>query len=436
MEVAGEMTDQASSLKRMKTDEVPSPKKVKIDEANRVKADEVSSHEGVKADQALKTKIDEVSLPKGNESLFQGLESKVSLTFDAHSSEDGIQSSQLNHQPVNLWYGRDVSDAGRDEADGLEPSGMLYPSIPTGRGTTVAILDSGINISHNTFDSDDTKISKHSQSFVGGGYDDILGHGTQCAGILCGSQDNIQMTTGDIIPFKGIATDAKVMVCKVVEDGTEGANFEAVCNAIDRIMEHNQDCAEEDRVNVISLSFGTPGFEHTLTKKIQEALYNDIIIVCAASNSGKKTRQPITYPARLGHVLCIGACSANGKPTDFSPVGRELDFLAQGEDIWAPTVGNDNAYCSIFGTSFSAPLVAGIVCQVIEDLRRLSVVTGNPRVLSSMHNVWCMRELLKEMATVQGKHSDKSGYGSLNPKDYFEKDDTEKIRIIGNILHH
>ncbi len=299
----------------------------------------------------------------------------------------------------------------------------------------MAILDTGINISHKSFyhhNSGDTKISEHSQSFVGGSYDDSNGHGTQCAGILCGSPDEIQIA-GDIVPFNGIATDAKVMVCKVVEDGIEGPNLEAVCNAIDHIMNHNRYCAEEDIVDVISLSFGMPGFEHTLTKKIQDALSNDIIIVCAASNSGKKFRESITYPARLGHVLCIGACSANGKPTDFSPVGRELDFLAQGEGILAP-VGNSGEYCTNSGTSFSAPLVAGIVCQVIEDLRRLSVVYNDTRVLSLMHNVWCMRELLKKMATVQGKHSDKSGYGSLNPKDYFEIDDAEKIRIIRNIF--
>ena len=47
-----------------------------------------------------------------------------------------------------------------------------------------------------------------------------------------------------------------------------------------------------------------------------------------------------------------------------------------------------------------------------------------------MHNVWCVRELLKEMAAIQGKHSEKSGFGTLSPMEYFNKNDREKLRII------
>ena len=43
-----------------------------------------------------------------------------------------------------------------------------------------------------------------------------------------------------------------------------------------------------------------------------------------------------------------------------------------------------------------------------------------------------MRELLKEMAVVKGKHCDKNGFGVLNPREYFDKVDEEKLKkIIG-----
>ena len=51
-----------------------------------------------------------------------------------------------------------------------------------------------------------------------------------------------------------------------------------------------------------------------------------------------------------------------------------------------------------------------------------------------LHNVWCMRELLKEMAVVKGKHCDKNGFGVLNPREYFDKVDEEKLRIIKKII--
>ena len=312
----------------------------------------------------------------------------------------------------------------------------LPPAIPTGKNTTVAVLDSGINIQHSAFQvGAGNKISLHSKCFTGQPEDDFtdnLGHGTQCAGLLCGSEDIIQLHGSDeTVTFRGIAPDARVMVCKVVRGGTEIADIQAVCNAIDHVIAYNRSCDDiRDKVNVISLSFGMEGFDHTLTNKIQEAVYDNIIVICAASNNGRRVRQPITYPASLGHVLCIGACTENGKPADFSPVGRELDFLANGEGVWAPTVGGDRAYCIVNGTSFATPLVAGLVCQLIEDLRRLSASEGQPDLWQRVHNVWCMRELLKEMAAVQGKHSEESGFGALNPLEYFHKEDREKLRII------
>lgn len=371
--------------------------------------------------------------------------SEKGLTSDAHLSEEKIQANQLAKQPFNIWRGQEdepdsdlvgIAAPTADHDAAVVPKGLSLPVPfkPTGRGTTVAVLDSGINVDHSAFRREHGvyKISQHSKSFVGGDFTDTLGHGTQCAGLLCGSEDNISLQdTNEVLPFCGISTGAKVMVCKVVQDGTEIANIAAVCSAVDHIREYNQRCIKEGcvdaKVDVISLSFGMAGFHHGLASKIQEALYDDIIVVCAASNNGKKIRKPITYPGRLGDVLCVGACTANGKPADFSPVGRELDFLAPGETLWAPTIGGENAYRSVDGTSFAAPLVAGVVCQIIEDLRRLSEIHGGS-LCELVHNVWCMRELLKEMAT--GEHSGESGCGMLSPTEYFEKDDREKLRII------
>lgn len=358
------------------------------------------------------------------------------LTSDAHVSTETIQASQFSAQPVNIWYGS------IDEPDSATSTvikkGLPESVIPSGKGTVVAILDSGINAHHTAFRGGEKIV--HSKCFIGDSdvVTDTLGHGTQCTGLVCGSPDSIQLDgSNEIVKFKGIAPDAKVMVCKVVGDNTAIASTEAVCDAISYIINFNRHCAEQEKVDVISLSFGMTYFDHTLTRRIQEAIYEDIIVVCAASNGGRTNRKTITYPARLGHVLCIGACTINGKPADFSAVGRELDFLAQGQNIWVPTIGSHNAYAAENGTSFAAPLVAGVVCQIIEDLRRISsqVLDGGTQPLwMQMHNVWCMRELLKEMAVVQGKHCEESGYGALNPKEYFEKGDTEKWRIISNIL--
>ncbi len=108
------------------------------------------------------------------------------------------------------------------------------------------------------------KISPCSKSFVGGDITDKLGHGTHCAGLFCGNPTELPIpgpNTNSAMLFGGIAPDAKVMVCKVVQDGSSIANTGAVCEAIDHIIEYNRiiDSSQNgDRVNVISLSFGSP----------------------------------------------------------------------------------------------------------------------------------------------------------------------------------
>ena len=359
----------------------------------------------------------------------------VVLTSDAHESTNKLLASQHKQQPSNIWYGkvgpRDVEDT-QSEID------SDY-SLPTGKGTIAAILDSGINKDHMVFQGMPNKISPHSKSFVGGDITDTIGHGTHCAGLFCGQPTQVLLhDTNSMTTFQGTAIDAKVLVCKVVEDGSNIANIDAVCKAIDHILQYNKNSEsshETERVNVISLSFGTTGFSHDLVQKIQEALCNDIVIICAASNNGMTKKEAITYPARLGHVLCVGACNQSGKPTKFTPVGREVDFLAPGKGLWAPTIGGDSCFCAVSGTSFATPSLAGVVCQVLEDLGGLADRTGENRLVPLMSNVWCIRELLKSMATMQGRHSDESGYGSLEPLEYFEKTDDEKLRLIKKILH-
>lgn len=367
------------------------------------------------------------------------------LSSDAKVS-DLISAENADFQPMKLWYGshaqpkehsqdndeqlsQEFVDAATDDqqASGPPPiSALINDLLPNGAGTTIAILDSGINTTHTAFAQ---RISPESKSFVSDSIEDVLGHGTQCAGLACGSEDIIAIGNHQL-PFQGIAPEAKVMVCKVVPDGTGLASTDAVIQALEHILEYNRTCSTHyDRVSVVSISFGMPTFDYFLSKKIQEVIYNDIIVVCAALNDGRKYKQSIAYPARLGHVLCIGSCNSNGGHSSFSPRGRELDFLAPGEDIWAPTIGGPRMYASVTGTSFAAPLVAGIVCQIVQDLR-----DQQPLLIDQLHNVWGMREILKHMSTIQGVHHQDEGFGILRPLEYFEKTRNEKNSVLSKIL--
>ena len=49
-------------------------------------------------------------------------------------------------------------------------------------------------------------------------------------------------------------------------------------------------------------------------------------------------------------------------------------------------------------------------------------------------SVWVMRELLKEMSSSPGHHSEEIGYGTLNPYRLLDSNTGEIVRIVNEII--
>ena len=367
-------------------------------------------------------------------------------------SKSKFDASQFNDQPANLWIqaiapklpktkevpkisSRIQSDSGGAESE-EEP--------PRGTGTVLAVLDTGIQRDHRAFSNSEVTFDDkvlQCKKFVDPDdedCEDYFGHGTECAGLACGL--SFKGLDEDGKPeFNSPAPGAKLMVCKIGNYDSDEGLLEAIIAALKFIIEFNSEDENKDKkVDVVSISLGFNSFNKDLALAIQEAVSKDIIVVCCASNDGANFSNPITYPGRLGHVLCIGACDNNGQPAKFSSEGREVDFVELGTDVWVPTISReiihrDNKMVVQSGTSYSTPSVAGLICVLLQDLKRLST-DRNQLLLEDMHNVWCMRELLKSMCVMQGHHDNAKGYGKLNPKEYFKKGDEERIRICNEIL--
>jgi subtilisin family serine protease len=90
-----------------------------------------------------------------------------------------------------------------------------------------------------------------------------------------------------------------------------------------------------------------------------------ILVVTSAGNEGNDAWKFITSPADADSVITVGAVNGAGKLSDFSsrgptPDGRiKPDAMAQGSFIWV--LGRRSGTEISFGTSFSAPLLAGAV---------------------------------------------------------------------------
>ena len=323
----------------------------------------------------------------------------------------------------------------------------LHANEIDGTGTTIAILDSGINYMSPAFKDKIIAI----RNFVPGTIDDVDcaidsdGHGSLCAGIAASSSFYCPINPADPtspclkIP-PGVAPGAKLIICKVIDTTSGDVNTTAFIEALKWLKEIHTSGIP---VDVVSISLASSYFSHKRAKVIGDLINLGVIVVCCASNVGRMKMQPISYPARLGNVLCIGAHDTNGKPTSFSPVGRELDFLAPGDDIWGPgpgTIGPFAMDCGS-GTSCSTPAVAGLVCLILHLVRERcteesdvdTTIAGKP-LTHYVKSVHVMRELLKEMSSSPGHHSEEMGYGTLNPYRLLDCNTEELVRIINDII--
>lgn len=227
----------------------------------------------------------------------------------------------------------------------------------TGKGVTVAILDSGIDISHDKLKGNIVNGFNFSQEDNNDFsiYQDYNGHGTHTAGIVT-----------------MIAPQVNLLILKVLNKdgvGTVQSLIDAINFAIDWKGEN------EERVRVISLSLGTSRPVKELHAAIKRALKNNIPVVVAVGNEGDGNFETneVSYPAYYEEVIGVGAINDIYEIATFSNTNKEVDIYAPGVNVYSTYL--KNGQITLSGTSMAAPHVTGSLALLIEEYECL--FTGN-----------------------------------------------------------
>lgn len=207
---------------------------------------------------------------------------------------------------------------------------------------------------------------------------DVDGHGTNIAGIVGAGQNN-----GGIV---GIAPNIKILPIKVTDcygDIWSSSVIAAIEYAISM------------KANVLSCSFGDiypyqyhpdkPAPEYYKILKnlyiqaVNKAKASNIIIVASAGNddtdldylySKGYTYSPCLIGRDVDNVICVGSTTRTGRVSNFSNFGkRSIHTWAPGEDIF--TTGLNNQYVRVYGTSFAAPMVTGVIALGLSYLKQV-----------------------------------------------------------------
>ena len=178
-----------------------------------------------------------------------------------------------------------------------------------GRGVNIAFLDSGINIAHQAFKG---RIIAVNDITCSGNIDlttDRSGHGTLCASIACGTAFKSTGSKGQSVQVPaGVAPGADIVVYKIT--GSTGQAHTAM------ITKGLQQCLlDKDRykIDIVLLSYGSDYYDNEQVKAIHALHNHGVHVVTACGNNGKL--KEISYPARVGHTICIGAHDKHGCTT-------------------------------------------------------------------------------------------------------------------------
>jgi subtilisin family serine protease len=228
----------------------------------------------------------------------------------------------------------------------------------TGRDVKVAVLDTGVDITH----PDLVGCIEDTMSFVvGEAVEDGNGHGTHCIGTAAGPARPQQG------PRYGVACDARILAGKVLDNrgrGTDGQVLAGMAWAVAR------------GVRVISMSFGAPVqvgelFPQTYEILAKRALERGTVIVAAAGNDSDRPPiiQPVSRPANCPSILAVAALDRSLTPSFFSNggingEGGEINIAAPGRDVRSAAPGG--GYQNLNGTSMATPHVAGVLALLAE----------------------------------------------------------------------
>ncbi len=295
----------------------------------------------------------------------------------------------------------------------------------TGRGVTIAVLDTGLWESRETwedargrkrvratfdatqpfwrmFDNDDDCDDDDEDDCRRHTVDDWNGHGTHVTSIMAGSG---KLDSG---AYNGIAPNAKIVAVKAFEADGTGTYFDVI-RAIDWIVRNRR----RHDIDILNLSFGAPAASHywddPVNLAVMAAWQRGITVVTAAGNGGPGP-MTVGVPGNVPYVITVGAYTDNFTPDDpsddrlarFSAAGPTIegfvkpDVVAPGghmlgampPDAWLPTsypdyvrpVGDGFA---MSGTSQAAAVVSGVVALMLEAEPSLSPDDVKCRLLAT-----------------------------------------------------
>ncbi|MEU5782354.1 type VII secretion-associated serine protease mycosin [Micromonospora lupini] len=257
---------------------------------------------------------------------------------------------QLAGAPVAFAPGDSVArtDQVRDEQwqlDELRADTAWRSS--TGRGVTVAVVDSGVDANHPDL-AGQVLPGLDLVGPAGGAGPDPVGHGTTVAGLIAGRRDDKRGVVG-------LAPDSRILPVRVLDERNKYDDALIVAKGVR--------WAVDNGARVINLSLGGSGDSPALAAALDYAFARDVVVIACTGNLATSPDSKVWYPAREPGVIAVAGLERSSDNLWSGSITGRATVLT------APATGLVGArppdgYWRVQGTSFAAPLVSATAALV------------------------------------------------------------------------
>jgi len=306
--------------------------------------------------------------------------------FAANLSSENAEKMKADPRVAFVVLDREVNILGLVEKTGrgTVPPAQVIPtgvrrmgtalSTAKGAGITVAVIDTGIDLSHpdlkaNILNSGVSCIRRTTSN-------DDNGHGTHVAGTIAGIDNGIGV--------KGVAPQAKLIPVKVLDRNGSGTWSSVICG-LDWVTAH----ASQYNIKVANMSLGGGGTSddncgNTNNDPLHQAICRSrdagvtYIVAAGNENASVTGSVPAGYNDAVITVSALadsdGLAGGLGSATSYGPddtfasfsnFGSTVDLGAPGVNILSTWKGG--AYATLSGTSMATPHVSGAVTLYLNN---------------------------------------------------------------------
>lgn len=206
--------------------------------------------------------------------------------------------------------------------------------VPQGRRGRMGLIDTGVDERHPAV----AGAGIVQRGFAGASR--AAPHGTAVASLMVGQSG----------AFSGAAPGSELYSADVYGGSATGGSATGLVQALAWMA--------ENEVPVVNVSLVGPR-NAVVEAAVRRATARGMLIVAAVGNDGPSA--PPLFPAAYPDVVGVTAVNGRGRVLPESGRGPQVDFAAPGADMAA--AGPGQGYVNVRGSSFAAPLVAGLLSQ-------------------------------------------------------------------------